>query len=155
MAANLENGLSAVEPAWTAHTPLADGSALSYRFVDTLIEERGDGQHREIIWELPQRGVIVAESPIRVEWSIDCRLFLHRRDRDLDAFRVAVGHEAIALVRSYSNLSALGTGVYEAHLDGFDVESEPAHPHPRSGGIERGRVARVIFHWRFLVGEGT
>lgn len=154
--ANLQNWKDAMEARWVALTPPTDGSGLNYRFIDSLIEERGLGQHRELIWRVARSAHVVSEPvpTIQLEWAVPCELFLHRNDRTYEAFASAIEDEAADLYVQWSGTTALGSGVLEGNLDRFEVrEVEPERP-SRSGGVPRYEVARIIFYFRVLTGEG-
>ena len=153
--ANLQNWKDAMETRWTALSPPDDSSSLNYRFIDSLIEERGHGQHRELIWRVARSASIISESgsTIELEWSVPCELFIHRRDRTYEAFASAVEDEASNLVAYWSGLTALGSGVWNGNFDRFEIrEIEPERP-ARAGGIPRYEVARVTFFFRVHTGE--
>ena len=155
MAANLQNWKNAMEPVMVALSPTNDGSGLSYRFIDSLAEERGHGQHRELLWRVARSARIIAESTatVELEWAVPCELFLHRNDRTYEDFATAVEDEAVDLTLAWSRLTALGTGVWNANFDRFEVrEVEPERP-ARAGGIPKYEVARVTFFFRVHTGE--
>lgn len=153
MTANLRNALTNLEAQWVAVTPVDDGSGLSYRFIDDLIEERGYGQHRELIWTAPNAGPIVQEDPIAFDWSMSCELFLHRNDRTLAAFYRVIADEVVDLVNAFSEITSWGSGVLEAHLDSVDTEVDAPRRVKRAGGISRAVIAIERFNFRFLVQE--
>ena len=153
--ANLQNWKDAMEAQIVATTAANDGSSLSYRFIDSLIEERGHGQHRELIWRVARSARIISESgsTIELEWSVPMQLFLHRRDRTYEAFASAVEDEAADLVFRWSTLTALGSGVWNGNFDRFEVrEIEPAAK-TRAGGVPMYEVAVVTFFYRVHTGE--
>lgn len=157
---NLAYFKSAVKTAWEALTPASDGSSAAYRFVDDFVEERGNGQHRALLWRAPRRGRLMGEHAEQVEWTQPCELYLWRTppgqdDRTYDAFAAAVAAEATDLLQTFSRLSAsaFNAAVLEPILDDMTiVEREPVRP-PGTGGVPRARVAVVTFNFRVLVQE--
>jgi hypothetical protein len=153
MPANLENFKTVVEAAWVGATPEVDGSGLLYRFVDTIVEERGNGNHRELCWKPAQLSQVVAQTPEQMEWLIQCELYLDRRNRTLRAFQTAVESESTELGVIFNGLTALGTSVWEAELMGFNSLLREPERRDRSGGISKATFAVVLFNFRVLVGE--
>ena len=148
----LANFKVAVESAFTAATPPVDGSALAYRFIDSFVEERGDGQHRELLWSRPRRVRVSDIGRPNREFAIDCALFLARRDRTEDIFADAIEEEVRVLIDRFDNTTALGAGVYEGVMDDVEIEEVTATRRTRSGGVPRSVFARVRFPFRVLVG---
>lgn len=156
----LEHFKTAVEATWEALAPASDGSSSAYAFVDDFVEERGNGQHRELLWRMARAAALEAEHEEQLTWTIACELYLHRTppgqpDRTYREFAAAVEAEATALVLAFSRM---GSAEFDASvlipvLDNFQVrEREPVRP-PGAGGLPRARVAVVTFNFRVLVQE--
>lgn len=153
MPSNLENFKAVVEAAFAGTTPEDDGSNLAYRFVDTLREERGNGNHRELCWRMATPNEIVAQTPEQIDWELTCELFLDRRNRTLREFQAAVEGEATELSLVFANLTALGTGVWEGEMVNFTITEREPDRQPRAGGVSKATIAVVAFNFRVLVGE--
>lgn len=140
-----------------AVVPADDGSGLAYRFVDTLTEERGNGQHRELVWSVPTTPEPMSRLRRLLEWQIRATLFLHRRDRTLEQFRRAVGGEINDLHRAWFRRLPLGWGsarVRSPILDPPTAEESTSTAKPRAGGVlEASTVVRVTFPFRVLCQE--
>lgn len=156
----LEHFKTAIEDVWEALVPASDGSSSTYRFIDDFVEERGNGQHRELLWRMARAAVLEAEHEEQQTWTIACELFVHRTppgqpDRTYRAFAAAVEGEATALMLAFSRMGAaeFNAAVLTPVLDNFQVrEREPPRP-PGAGGVPRARVAVVTFNFRVLVQE--
>lgn len=155
MAANLENWKSAMQTAIEDLTPTVDGSGVTaYAFIDDLIEERGQGGHRSLLWRMSSGFETISETPLEPEWRVPLWLFIHRNDRTYAAFATAVEDEIADIALEWQNLNALGTNVKEAILDRVEVEEDEPEPHSRAGGkVPRQEVARIRFEFRVLTGE--
>lgn len=155
MTTTLQNFKAAIESTWTALVPAVDGSGQAYRFIDSLNEERGGGQHRELFWLLAERATLVSEIEEQLEWPISCELYLHRRpNQTLRAFYAQCEDEATDLKLAFSGMTAFGTGVRAPILDRFRFVRAPAEARPpRSGGIERPVVQVVTFDFRVTCQE--
>ena len=53
MASKVNSAMATIQTAIEALTPVSDGSAAVYAFIDDFVEERGNGQHRQLIWDMP------------------------------------------------------------------------------------------------------
>ena len=153
----LANFKAAVESRWESITATVDGSGRNYRFIDTFDEERGYGQHRQLIWRLATTNSTVSEHEEQREWSLTCELFLARNigERTYEAYVNAVEGEATDLALSFNRMAeaALGAGVRWASLDRFALdETQPVRAH-RAGGVPMPQIARVTFFFRVLVQE--
>ena len=153
--ANLQNWKDAMEARFTGMTPPNDGSSLNYRFIDSLTEERGHGQHREMLWRATRGAKVISESGqhTELEWVVPLQLFMHRRDRTYEAFASAVEDEAADLTFRWSGTTALGTGVWNANFDRFEVREIEPEAKSRAGGVPRYEVAIVTFIFRVHTGE--
>lgn len=153
--ANLQNWKNVMETRITGMTPPDDDSDLNYRFIDSLIEERGHGQHREFLWRVARSARVLAEdsAAMQLEWAVPLQVFFHRRDRTYEAFASAVEDEAADLVFRWSTTTVLGTGVWNANLDRFEVREIEPTAKTRAGGIPMYEVAVVTFSFRVHTGE--
>lgn len=139
----------------TPPEPDPDGG-LAYRWIDTFTEERGLGQHREMLWGRPVRLAPQSRVSRMVEWELRARLFLHRRDRTERAFGVALSHEIDGLDRAYRRRLSLGWGdpnIHSAVLDTIETEDVQPSPTRRAGGVRAPLVAVVTFPFRVLIRE--
>lgn len=153
--ANLQNWKDAMETRITGMTPPTDGSSLNYRFIDSLIEERGHGQHRELLWRTARSARVISESgsTIELEWAVPMQLFLHRNDRTYEAFASAIEDESADIAFRWSGTTALGTGVWNANFDRFEVREIEPTTKTRAGGVPMYEVAVVTFYFRVHTGE--
>lgn len=157
---NLALFRTAVETVVTALVPASDGTALAYRFIDDLVEERGNGQHRELIWRMAKNARLAAEHEEQNDWTVALELFIHRTppgrpDRTYRAFCDAVEAEATDIELAFSRMGGaqFNPTSVGAVLDGFVIaEREPERP-AGAGGVPRYRVAVVTFNFRVLVQE--
>ncbi len=158
MTSPLATWMETLRSTWEATTPTSDGSSISYRVVDDFVEERGNGQHRQIFFGVPESGEPIAETPIQLEWKIDVYLILQRRDRTHFAFRQAIAHGISDLVKAWSNVTNWGSSsILEAILDTPTTEfPENGELEHLSGGIRgSGQTARIRFPFRVLCIENA
>lgn len=153
MASRLDNFVAVLSTAWEAVSPTDDGTATTYRQIDTLDEERGNGQHREFQWTEPTRARLMSEATLQLEWQVSAEVFLHRGTRTRSEFRRAISHDVLDLQRAFSQLTNLGAGVIEVVLDDVQIEAGSSPTKPRAGGARRAAVVRVVFPFRALIGE--
>lgn len=151
MTSPLTTWMDTMKTAWEAKTPTSDGSSIAFAFIDDLIEERGNGQHRQLIWGRPQNADIEAEAASQLRWSITATLFLHRNDRTQEAFHKACANEVNDLFVAYS-AAVWGAGVYEAVLGDITSDDNADETPVRAGGVRRSLVARYHFPFSVLVG---
>lgn len=147
--------MTTIQTRFEALTPSSDGTTVPYAVIDTMVEERGNGQHRQFLWGRPQLGSIVGEgSGVQVDWKIDLHFFLARNNRTQDAFARTIALEVSDLIKNYSAATSWGSaGVLEVILDNFDVE-DVILDHPNlAAGIHKSLIARVNFHFRVLTLE--
>lgn len=153
MASRLDNFPVVLTEAWEGLTPTDDGTGTTFRQIDTLDEERGNGQHREFQWTEPTRARAMSEATDQLEWSLTAEVFIHRGTRTRREFSRGISHDVRDLQRAFSQLTALGTGVIEVVLDDVSIESGSSPTKPRAGGARRAAVVRVVFPFRALIGE--
>lgn len=144
---------SDTETAWEALSPTDDGTSDAYDFVDDLVEERGGGLHRQLIWGPIDSASIQSQTQTQNLYELECYLFLRRNDRTLAAFRTACEEEAIDLQLEQEGIS-YSAGVFDPVLEGWSVEEVDPPSVSRSGGVPRVETARIIFKFNVLCQEG-
>lgn len=151
MAATLQAFKSALQTTWEALTPPSDGSGLGYAFVDDLNEERGNGQHRQVLWRMASRLEPLLEVALETRWTVVCEVFFQRAPlnvvRTYAAAATAVEEEVQGLVAAQLQMNNLGTGVTEAVL--VDVSIPEETPERERAGMGAGLPQDVVWRARF------
>lgn len=152
MASKVNSAMATIQTAIEALTPVSDGSAAVYAFIDDFVEERGNGQHRQLIWDMPTtwRAGDVVETRERTLQSFS--LFLFRTptgigNRTQLAWINAVHSEVAHIHRTIEQITVWGDAdVLEVLF--VDAEAEDVSPDRpnQSGGIHRPLVARITFN---------
>lgn len=159
---NLALFRSSVEPVLVAVTPPNDGSGLLYRFVDTFIEEKGNGRHRELYWRVATRANLVAEHEEQVDWFPPLELNIFRTppgepDRTFAAFRDAVEAEALDLMLAFSRMGGaqFSATTLAPILEGFAIRLFDAKGREvsRAPEVFDAVLAWVTFNFKALVQE--
>ncbi len=160
----LQDFITGMTDAWEAVTPSSDidTSSLPFRCVDSFVEERGAGRHREFMWHLASNSTVISEPPLQTENEIQVTFFFHK-----DTFRPALQATKHAFLRSvHEDISTLrvtwsaltqwngNPGVLGVNFDGYEIDTDQYTPGKNAGGTMRGLVARVTFKFRVLVSEG-
>lgn len=150
---SLENFKSAMAAAWVATVPPDDDSDATYSLIDTLIEERGAGRHRQFVWREATETTTNDTASTLYGWNVAAEFFFERRNRTTAQFNADVQADIATLRRAHDNLTTMGVGVYEAVLNPIEREIvEPERP-SRAGGVSRSVIARVTFPFDVLVGS--
>jgi len=153
----LQNFKDAVQTAWEALTPAVDGSGLAYRFVDDLVEERGNGQHRQLMWRMARQMEIRLEVALETRWIVVCEAYFARAPlgvvRTYAAACTAIEGEVQALVAEFLQLPNLGTNVAEAVLTNVDIPEEA--PERDRSGLGAGLPQDVVWRARFTFSVTT
>ncbi len=142
--------------------PVSDGgSKAAYTFIDDFVEERGNGQHRELFWRMPVAFPHEHATPLTLRWAITLDLFLHRRapgapDRTHDAFLRAVAQEAEEVLHAMSEITNwLNANVVEVVHDDGTIETIEGPQPARAGGISTNHVVRVSFPMAIIAQRGS
>lgn len=160
---------TAIEAAWTATSPpssadTGDTSGLAYRFATSLDDERAVGRHRQLAWGrvLERRYVMEPNGGPgtgQVESSFEVFLSLERDPENVTRterqFVDAIDAEIEGLSHAFASLTALGTGVIEAHLDdAIDDSASVEQPKSRAGNPRASTqgISRTRFRMRVLYG---
>jgi len=134
-----------------ALVPVTDGSSAVYRFVDDLVEERGNGQHRELAWNMPTTSGPFDTGETRELTSISFSLFLHRMppgiaERTQYAWIQAVNSERAHIHRTINGINSWGdANVLEVIYRGCEAEDGSISDPAVAGGVHRSLVARLTF----------
>lgn len=144
---------AAVEAEIVALVPESDGTASVYDFIDDLIDERGDGQHRKAIWRLARSVDEESTHYTQRRWVVPLEVFIHRQPTATYETTIArAENEANAIMDAHNAMTSFGTDVLATEIlsVAFD-EPEPRDP-PRSGGIPKLHVITIRFLFSVLAG---
>lgn len=156
--------MDTVEATIEAVTPNAthgDTTATPYHFIDSLDTERGDGQHRQLIWQGGTwTGEVISQFEEQQRWSIQLELFIlkspNRIERTISQLMRACVTEANDIILAHNAVTALGAGgaVHRSKIDRVTIETrEPVRaPPPQSGGVKRSMVRVITFFFSVEVG---
>ncbi len=153
----LEAAFVAVVPA-DQEPPATPDPLLRYRWIDSLDEERRNGQHRELTWlRATEPDTISRHWPVE-DWKITARLFLHR-GTGTDAQLTIAGTDAMyELKRAWRRQATIGWGPgIVANLDPPRVvDAQQTKQQPRAGGTRLPTIMlRVDFPFRVAVREAS
>ena len=133
-------------------TPVSDGSTATYSFVDDLIEERGNGQHRELRWNLPESSGPHDTTETREVTEFGFTLFLHRTptgqsERTQYVWIQAINNERAQIHRTINGISTWGdSDILEVIYRGCETEDVTPARGNQSGGVHRPLVAALTFN---------
>ena len=143
--------------------PVSDnGTKTAYAFIDTLVEERGHGQHRELLFTMPDGLEHEHSTPLTLRWRLEMQLFLHRRPpgtsgRTHDSFLRAVSQEceevlsAMSEITNYDNANV----VEVLHDGGISIEGVQGERPTRAGGVQIDEVVVVTFPLTIVAQRGS
>lgn len=143
--------------------PVTDsGSKTSYEFIDTLVEERGHGQHRELFFTMPDGMMHEHSTPLTLRWRLEMQLFLHRRPpgtsgRTHDSFLRAVAQEIEEVLFTMSEITNWGNAnvVEVLHDGGISIEGLEGERPTRGGGVSNNEVVVVTFPLTIVAQRGS
>lgn len=159
MSQGLLNFRSAVETAWSGVTPVSDGSGIGYRFISAIADEGADGDHRQLLWRMPQMAFQDDLSRTQLQWAQHCELFLCRDpgnvSRSYDGWTRAAALEATQLAQAFNRLTNWGAQCQGAILEEFGFfERQDAVP-LGTGGIPKSQFVKVRFAFSVKTNEGA